>query len=196
LRPNWKPPERFCERCGKRIEGIQGRKYCDDCRSIAYIEKRREQCSRWRKLNRERYLSARRKNYWVRREHYLQRNRLYVKAHLSRYREHFRRWRKAHPDWVREVNRRRRVRERNASGYHTYEQFLEVLARQNFRCYYCGAVLTEQTAQEDHFIPLSRGGSDDISNIVAACRACNSGKRDRNPWEFMLTKTGDLACAG
>ena len=31
----------------------------------------------------------------------------------------------------------------------------------------------------DHLIPKSRGGTDDPSNLVAACHACNSGKRDR-----------------
>ena len=31
----------------------------------------------------------------------------------------------------------------------------------------------------DHVIPKARGGTDDLANLVPACRACNSAKRDR-----------------
>jgi hypothetical protein len=52
-----------------------------------------------------------------------------------------------------------------------------VLRRDNFVCRYCGGSAT--TA--DHVVPKSKGGSDAMSNLVAACRSCNSGKRDRSP---------------
>jgi HNH endonuclease len=52
-----------------------------------------------------------------------------------------------------------------------------VLNRDNYVCRYCGGRAT--TA--DHVVPKSKGGSDVMSNLVAACRSCNSGKRDRSP---------------
>jgi 5-methylcytosine-specific restriction endonuclease McrA/uncharacterized protein (DUF1778 family) len=52
-----------------------------------------------------------------------------------------------------------------------------VLNRDNYVCRYCGGRAT--TA--DHVVPKSKGGSDALSNLVAACRSCNSGKRDRSP---------------
>jgi 5-methylcytosine-specific restriction endonuclease McrA len=52
-----------------------------------------------------------------------------------------------------------------------------VLNRDNYVCRYCGGRAT--TA--DHVVPKSKGGSDAMSNLVAACRSCNSGKRDRSP---------------
>ncbi len=40
-------------------------------------------------------------------------------------------------------------------------------------CWYCGQILSEVTI--DHFIP---NGSDEIDNLVPACRPCNSAKSD------------------
>ncbi|WP_306334612.1 HNH endonuclease [Streptomyces sp. KL118A] len=43
-------------------------------------------------------------------------------------------------------------------------------------CTYCS---WEEADAIDHVIPVSEGGRDDVSNIVPACRSCNSSKRDR-----------------
>lgn len=40
----------------------------------------------------------------------------------------------------------------------------------------------------EHVIPLSRGGSNSMANIVAACRACNGDKRDLTPDEWALDR--------
>lgn len=50
-----------------------------------------------------------------------------------------------------------------------------VLARDGHTCQYCGA--SAETV--DHVVPRSRGGRHTWDNVVAACRRCNSGKRDR-----------------
>lgn len=52
---------------------------------------------------------------------------------------------------------------------------LRVLRRDSYRCAYCGGPAT--TA--DHVIPVSRGGSSDDRNLVAACMACNVGRARR-----------------
>lgn len=50
-----------------------------------------------------------------------------------------------------------------------------VFARDGHRCQYCGA-----TAENiDHVIPRSKGGPHAWDNVVAACRRCNTAKRDR-----------------
>ena len=43
-------------------------------------------------------------------------------------------------------------------------------------CVYCG---TAPSTTVDHRIPLSKGGSNDYTNLVGACSACNSKKKDK-----------------
>lgn len=45
------------------------------------------------------------------------------------------------------------------------------------RCAYCGRHIKYKDMQVDHFIPQARGGTDDIENLMPACRMCNHYKR-------------------
>lgn len=57
----------------------------------------------------------------------------------------------------------------------------EVLRRDNHSCRYCGATAPDVKLTVDHVVPLALGGSDEPSNLVAACSACNSGKSSTSP---------------
>lgn len=37
----------------------------------------------------------------------------------------------------------------------------------------------------DHVVPLSRGGSNDIANLVPACEGCNRKKGAQTPLEWL-----------
>ncbi len=50
-----------------------------------------------------------------------------------------------------------------------------VFARDGQRCQYCGA----HAESIDHVHPRSRGGEHRWENVVAACRRCNTKKRDQ-----------------
>lgn len=55
-----------------------------------------------------------------------------------------------------------------------------VHAKYNGKCAYCGKQLAYDAMQVDHFIPKygwNESGSDDISNLMPACRMCNHYKR-------------------
>lgn len=56
----------------------------------------------------------------------------------------------------------------------------QVRARFGFACGYCGVNEASAGAEltVDHFRPLSRGGTDDLENLVYACPACNQFKGD------------------
>ncbi len=57
----------------------------------------------------------------------------------------------------------------------------EVLRRDNHACRYCGDKAPDVALTVDHVIPTALGGNDDPSNLVAACRDCNSGKSATPP---------------
>lgn len=53
-----------------------------------------------------------------------------------------------------------------------------VFQRDNFRCVYCGASRGDGAILVvDHGDPFSKGGADDESNFVTACKPCNDGKK-------------------
>lgn len=56
------------------------------------------------------------------------------------------------------------------------------------RCYYCGKEVPENELTMDHVVPLIRGGKSLKSNIVPACKECNSKKKYMLPieWEAYL----------
>ena len=58
-----------------------------------------------------------------------------------------------------------------------------VLARDKFRCQYCGERGRNVVLTFDHVIPRSRGGRTEWNNIVMACQDCNATKADRTPRE-------------
>jgi len=98
---------------------------------------------------------------------------------------YLRKWRSEHIDEVRNLARRREARLRGAVGSHTAREWYEKLELFAHLCAYCGEA---KPLTEDHRIPVSRGGSDYIENIVPACRPCNSRKRTKTDLEFIAER--------
>jgi 5-methylcytosine-specific restriction endonuclease McrA len=48
-------------------------------------------------------------------------------------------------------------------------------------CAYCGE---QKSVTIDHFIPISKGGTDTLTNLLPACWECNLSKRDTDPLEW------------
>lgn len=53
-------------------------------------------------------------------------------------------------------------------------------------CFYCGENKSRMTI--DHIIPIKRGGTHSIGNLVSACGSCNSSKRDKFITEWKKTR--------
>lgn len=61
-----------------------------------------------------------------------------------------------------------------------------ILARDGYKCQYCGLRGTAFELTMDHIFPASRGGATSPENLVAACFSCNQRKGDRTPDEARM----------
>ncbi len=89
----------------------------------------------------------------------------------------------AHPEVRRVALNRRRARERDAGGAFTAKEWLALVSQHAGRCAYCGAT---GPLHADHRTPLSRGGRNDIANILPACPRCNLRKSTSTEREFLV----------
>lgn len=64
------------------------------------------------------------------------------------------------------------------------EERMKVYEKCQGHCAYCGCTLEYKDMQVDHVKPVYRGGEDDISNMLPACRSCNHYKSTLKPEEF------------
>lgn len=71
---------------------------------------------------------------------------------------------------------------RPPEGSFTLDEFKAVVRKQKGLCFYCSAPMSPPVTE--HVTPLSRGGSNWISNIVASCRICNAFKASQTLEEF------------
>lgn len=61
---------------------------------------------------------------------------------------------------------------------------IQRIVEQSGKCFYCG--LPGLRLGIEHRLPVSRGGTDDPENIVAACRGCNSAKGQKTTEEYSV----------
>jgi 5-methylcytosine-specific restriction endonuclease McrA len=84
-------------------------------------------------------------------------------------------WRERNPAKARAYVRASNIKRRRAGGAESFTsaEWLLLLARHAGRCAYCGSA---ERIEIDHRIPLARGGSNAIDNLLPACRNCNRRK--------------------
>jgi cytidyltransferase-like protein len=117
------------------------------------------------------------------------------------------RWRQKNPEVILRANRRRKLKKMNVFGSHTQEEWESRKRSFGYKCAHCE--ISESDLSEkypdikfhrltrDHIIPISKGGTDFLSNIQPLCIGCNAKKHDAfelkldtQPWASIVTLNG------
>lgn len=67
---------------------------------------------------------------------------------------------------------------------HDLMQFNVAKIRNNNFCWYCGKELPPEQLTIDHVFPRSKGGGNDMDNIIMVCKNCNSSKGNMDLLEW------------
>lgn len=54
----------------------------------------------------------------------------------------------------------------------------KILSRSDYKCAHCGKKLDLKTKTREHIIPVTKGGTNDMANMCALCKECNTIKRN------------------
>lgn len=169
------------------------RKGCRQCRARRhkkyYNDNKEQILGRIHKLREETPQKQRmwnKKSYENNKEKINIRSREYYYENRDAILEQTRRRRKENPGyWRTWKNKRAR---RLIHTKHTQAQIDKMIKNQNNKCYWCGKPLSKYHV--DHVIPLAKGGSSDLGNLVVSCPSCNLRKADKSPgaWISVMKK--------
>lgn len=103
-------------------------------------------------------------------------------------------WRLENPHRRRTQHDRRHLKIVGNPGYCPFgrQEWERLLRRHDYCCAYCG--IRPDRLQQDHVVPIARGGRHAIANILPACTTCNARKNDLllMEWKLRLRKGGDF----
>lgn len=163
-----------CRSCDMEAKQTWLNNMSDEAKT-AYYEHRRASWHKGAASNPEHTRARRRKSYYktnakVKTSEWAKRNRDKVNATKRKTYQN-------DPTNSRACANRRRSLERSMAGRHTHKEWLALLEMYGYRCARC---YSPNNLQLDHIVPVSKGGTDFISNIVPLCIKCNGWKQDRH----------------
>lgn len=152
-------------------------------------ERVRESQKKYRTGNPEKVKAQARAAYLARAEYYRTKTRAVRDADPQAHRAAANAWAINNPERVRAIKSRYKHKRRAleaASSFSITARDLERAYKQaGERCSYCRRpFVTFASAHWDHVVPVSRGGSFGVGNLVPACVACNSSKQNKTVTEW------------
>ncbi len=161
---------RFCHLCEKvRLQCLFQRSICTKYANMKYNHKCNDCQKTFRNSDKMR---AKHRIYGskFRRTH--------LEAERKRGREQKRKAYLIHKTEIRFRNNLREYLERGAEGKFTLQEWNETLKHFNYECVVCHRKPPEIEITKDHVIPLIKGGTNYIENLIPLCKSCNSSKQE------------------
>jgi 5-methylcytosine-specific restriction endonuclease McrA len=97
-----------------------------------------------------------------------------------------RKFRENRPEYNRVYMNKRRTLLNNNGEYYSELEWERTKNAFGNQCAYCGG---KERITLDHFVPVTKGGATVISNVVPACKSCNSKKHNTMPNIFCSKNT-------
>ena len=165
----------LCPKCGATSKPGGG--YCLGCHAVYMrewhvrhwehdLEKQRER----RRANPAKHTEEVRRYYFAHRDEILLRRRTDPDEIARR-----KRYVNSHRDLYNSIQNRHRAHRRGAVV--TASEWGHIKEVFGNRCAYCGR--GEVKLEQEHIVPLSRGGEHSMRNLVPACKSCNTSKKNR-----------------
>jgi len=170
--------------------------FCKESKSVEdFMPKSRTKCRacyntymrEWSRRNKETVNARVLKNYYLNRDAKIAARKEWYKNNFDKHHATVTNWKLNNPDQFAIIRRRgnqvRRLKMKQNSTYKIRVKETQRLYSQP--CFYCGST---QQIELDHVVPIARGGSHGIGNLVAACRRCNISKGAKLLVEWKLSK--------
>ncbi len=140
----------------------------------------RRASKKWRILNPDRYRAKNRRAAKKWREANPELSIANTRQYRAKYPEKVaatrKKWAGRNRERLRIAEHRRRAQATLVEATLTEDEWHEILAEFGFACAYCG---DGGPLEQDHVVPLSRGGPYTRENIVPACQPCNASKSNK-----------------
>jgi len=92
-------------------------------------------------------------------------------------------WMIKHPDCIRAIRHKYHHKRRTELSSSPFPKEFKLMSH----CWIC---LSTDRLEVDHIIPVSRGGSNDISNLTTLCKSCNCSKGSKTYSEWFEKRLG------
>lgn len=186
-----------CKGC-RKDQRVENKKYMKDYRkkyrsknkdilrrkSAEYYARNKERIQSYKKiyqLENKESIKLKKSHYYKRNKDYInEKNKEYYRKNKNKIYVSNNKWRKENPDKYKLITmnatQRRLSKKRSLISTFTLKQWQHCLTHFNHSCAYCGGV---ENLEQEHVIPVSKGGHYTVDNIIPACRSCNASKNNK-----------------
>jgi 5-methylcytosine-specific restriction endonuclease McrA len=166
----------------RELQRASSRRRAERLRTDAsYHRRERDRLNAWYEKSRERLRASARTRAAARRDALNARARQKYAEDPGRWLRYVKEWEGRNPEKAAAYQRASDHRRRSAGPGFTSEEWRALLERYGNKCAYCGDT---SNLEADHRTPICRGGSNNIENILPACRRCNRTKFSMTEQEF------------